>query len=238
MNAIIRVLTRILYPSADAIICVSQGIRDEMRELLGQSNKLSCIYNPLDVDYIQAQMVTPPYHPWFIERNEPVIVSAGRLTRQKDYPTLLHAFALLVSKNPARLIILGQGDDEAALKTLAGDLSIADRVFFAGFQDNPFSWIHASDLYVLSSRWEGLPGTLLEALACSARIVSTDCRTGPAEILESGKWGRLVPVGAPSELALAMAAALEDENPPATEHRADSFRIQYALDGYTRVMKL
>lgn len=211
-------MTRWFYPQADMIVCVSQGIVNEMHDLLHlPADKLHCIYNPVDIDQIQQLMVHTPDHPWLAgsrgARDCPVLLAAGRLTPQKDYPTLLRAMAQLLEIRPARLIILGQGEDEAALKELARKLGIAEHVFFAGFQENPFAWMHAADLYVMSSAWEGLPGTLIEALACRARVVSTDCPTGPAEILANGKWGLLVPVGDSAALAKAMQQTLDHGMP-------------------------
>lgn len=239
VDRIIRGLIRYLYPSADAIVCVSDGIREEMaRDLRLPLGKLHCVYNPLNVDRIHAMMDTPVDHPWLSAREHPVILAAGRLTEQKDYPNLLRAFARMSEKRQARLLILGQGEDEVMLKRLTHELAINDHVEFLGFQPNPFAWMNACDLYVLSSRWEGLPGTLLEALACNARIVSTNCRTGPDEILEGGRWGDLVPVNDPDALATAMENALNDTTPRKGRQRAEAFRPERAAAGYAQVMGL
>lgn len=237
--AIMRVLTQRLYPSADAIVCVSRGVQREMEELLGlPSDKLSTIYNPLDVDRIASSMAEPTGHEWLDRKTMPVVVAVGRLTAQKDYPTLLRAFAALRRCRPARLIVVGEGDDRTRLEALATELSVGAEVAFVGFQRNPFAWMAASDLYVLSSAWEGLPGALLQAMACGARIVSTDCRTGPDEILEDGRWGRLVPVGDYLAMATAMNAALDDASPPDVRKRADAFRPEHAISAYAQVLGL
>lgn len=237
--AIMRVLTQRLYPSADAIVCVSRGVQREMEELLGlPSDKLSTIYNPLDVDRIAGSMAEPTGHEWLDRKTMPVVVAVGRLTAQKDYPTLLRAFAALRRCRPARLIVVGEGDDRTRLEALATELSVGAEVAFVGFQRNPFAWMAASDLYVLSSAWEGLPGALLQAMACGARIVSTDCRTGPDEILEDGRWGRLVPVGDYLAMATAMNAALDDASPPDVRKRADAFRPEHAISAYAQVLGL
>ncbi len=236
--AVVRAFTARLYPRADAIVCVSDGICDEMEQLLGLPRaKLHRIYNPLDVDRIE-RLKTASIADRLPAGDGPLVLAAGRLTAQKDYPNLLSAFTQLVKTRPARLAILGQGEEEAALNALAASLGIADRVFFMGFQDNPFAWMRACDLYVLPSRWEGLPGTLLEALACDARIVSTDCRTGPREILEDGRWGRLVPVDDPAALAQAMLAALDDPQPPCGSQRAVAFRPERAVEHYAQALGL
>lgn len=124
---------------------------------------------------------------------------------------------------PAKLIILGQGEEEEVLHKLSCDLDINEQVDFVDFQNNPYAWMRRCDLYVMSSAWEGFGNVLAEALACGAKVVSTDCRAGPREILEDGKWGRLVPVGDAEALAAAMEAALDDTNPPAASNRAADF---------------
>jgi glycosyltransferase involved in cell wall biosynthesis len=235
ISLVIRRFMRLFYPWADCVVCVSKGIEDEMHRLLGiPKAKLVAIYNPVDVDGIREKAQEPVNHSWLADRTIPVVLAAGRLTRQKDYPTLLSAFARLRVGRNARLIILGQGEEEERLKTLAQELGIAGDVAFAGFQKNPFAWMARCDLYVMSSAWEGLPGTLLEAMACGAKIVSTDCRSGPDEILEGGRWGRLVPVGDAEALARAMAEALDDASPPDVRFRASAFNLDQAVDGYLK----
>lgn len=235
--AVLRILVRRLYPTADAIVCVSEGVRQGMQQMFDlPPDKLHCIYNPLDVDRIRRLMVEPVDHAWIAKPDVPVIVAVGRLTEQKDYPTLLRAFASLTRELPARLAILGEGEDEARLTALANELNISKSVAFLGFQKNPFAWLRACDLYVLSSRWEGLPGVLLEALACDARVVSTDCPSGPREILEAGKWGRLVPVGDPKALAEAMSQTLISTNEPLNSVRTEDFRCELAVDKYERLL--
>lgn len=236
---IFRLLTRRLYPLADAVICVAKGVEDELEQLLGlPAEKLHTVYNPLDLDRIAALKASAPDHCWFGAGQPPVIVAAGRLTAQKDYPTLLRAFQQLRRTRAVRLIVLGKGEEQAALLRLIEELGIGADVDLAGFQDNPFAWMAAADLYVMSSAWEGLPGALLQAMACGTRIVSTDCRTGPAEILEDGRWGRLVPTGDVVALADAMGAALDDPAPPRVLDRARDFGLDQAIDGYARLLAL
>lgn len=236
---LMRVLTSKLYPSADAIVCVSQGVQREMEDLLKlPPEKLTTIYNPLEIDRIASLRDALTGHEWLDQKTAPVIVAVGRLTEQKDYPTLLRAFALLRQDRTAKLIVVGEGEDRTRLETLASELAIAADVEFVGFKQNPFAWMAASDLYVLSSAWEGLPGALLQAMACGARIVSTDCRTGPDEILENGRWGRLVPVGDPGAMAAAMNAALDDVSSPDVRTRAEAFRPEYAIAAYAGILGL
>ncbi|MFP5481622.1 MAG: glycosyltransferase, partial [Alphaproteobacteria bacterium] len=148
----------------------------------------------------------------------------------------LEVKAHLLGQRPARLIILGQGEEEAALRQLIDDLGIAEHVDLVGFQKNPFSWMRRCDLYVMSSAWEGLPGTLIEALACGAKVVSTDCRTGPREILEDGKWGTLVPVGDADALAVAIGDALDADANINPQERTCAFESTGIVTSYSRLL--
>lgn len=231
--AIMRRLVQRFYPRADTIVCISEAMRQQMVELLPDAQeKLHTIYNPLDLDRVRRLMHKPVAHEWLTQRDAPVILAAGRLVPQKDYPTLLEAFAILRRQRPARLIILGEGELEEMLHQRAATLGVAEDVDFVGFQANPFAWMRAADLYVMSSAWEGLPNTLIEALACGVRIVSTDCPTGPREILENGRWGRLVPVGNAEAMAEAMTAALDGPAPASVQERAETFRSSQAVKHY------
>jgi glycosyltransferase involved in cell wall biosynthesis len=145
-----------------------------------------------------------PDHPWFQAGQPPVIIGVGRLTRQKDFPTLIRAFAELRRRSPARLLILGEGEERPRREALAGELGVSDHVALPGFVENAMGCMAGSALFVLSSAWEGLPTVLIEALAAGTRVVSTDCPSGPREILQNGRLGALVPVGDAAALAQAM----------------------------------
>lgn len=234
---IMRRLIQHYYPQADAVVCVSQGIREEMINQLRLAPKiLHPIYNPLDINRIHHMMYEPVEHPWFSKHDVPVVLAVGRLTPAKDYPNLLRAMKLLLQHLSVRLVILGHGEEAEALKHLTAELGIADCVSFIGFQRNPYNWMYACDLYVMSSAWEGLPGALMEALACGAKIVSTDCLTGPAEILEHGKWGRIVPVGDAAALAKAMAMALDDPTSLHSQKRAADFKVEISVHHYLSIL--
>ncbi|QJR06241.1 glycosyltransferase (plasmid) [Sphingobium yanoikuyae] len=234
----VHLLRKFLYKRADKIVCVSKGMQEQIASLVGARPEQICtIYNPLDVEYIKRRSQEPVNSELIGERNVPLIVAAGRLTRAKDYPTLLKAFAIARSRKDMRLLILGEGEERERLERMAQELGIGHDVIFAGFQENPFAWMARCDLYVMSSAWEGLPGALLEAMACGAKIVSTDCRTGPNEILEGGKWGRLVPVGDAPELARAMIEALDDDiRPPNVLSRANDFRLDKSINQYRLIL--
>src|SRR5262249_37227290 len=150
----------------------------------------------------------PLSHPWFAPGSLPVILGVGRLTWQKDFPTLIKAFALVRSRQPARLLILGEGEKRLELETIVKELGLAADVCLPGYVDNPFAYMHRCSAFVLSSASEGLPNSLIEAMACGAPVISTDCASGTAEILENGRYGPLVPVGDVEAMATAISATL------------------------------
>lgn len=200
-------LLRSLYPRADCITFVSHAMRSEFVELLGLApERLETVYNPVSVQRLRKLASDGPGHPWLAHKEGKIVIAAGRLTEQKDFPTLLRAFAKVPQS--VRLIIFGEGPDRANLEALRAELHLQERVSFPGFVANLPAELAASDLFVLSSRWEGLPGVLLEAMALDIPVVATDCPTGPKEILEGGRAGQLVPVGGVEELATAMRSAL------------------------------
>lgn len=228
------------YQQADGIIAVSRGVAEDLVRTLGMpSERVEVVYNPVVGADLFQRMQEPVDHPWFCDRTTPLVVAVGRLARQKDYPTLLRAFARLRRDHPVRLAILGGGKMKVRkrLEDLAESLGLASEVAFLGFQPNPLPYIAQADLLVLSSLWEGLPNVLIEALACGTPVVSTDCPSGPAEILEEGRYGRLVPVGDVEALARAMAEVLDD--PPRREFlqaRARDFDQARAIDTYLSIL--
>ena len=232
-----RFLMRRLYPGADAITVVAQAMRQELMEQVHlDPARVHVIYNPIDLAGIVEQMRQPADHPWFDDAETDVILGVGRLTRQKDFPTLVRAFARLRERRRLRLVILGEGEEREALVSLVSDLGVAADVAFPGFVANPFAYMRRSALFVLSSRWEGLPGALIQAMACATPVVSTDCATGPAEILENGRWGRLVPVGNVDALADAMAATFSDPVHADVARRAADFSVDKAVTHYLKTM--
>lgn len=230
---------RLLYEHADHVVVVCQDTARRFADATGlSSNRLTVIYNPVVTPELTAKAAAPLDHVWFAEGEPPVILSVGRLTRQKDHETLLRAFALLRQRVPARLLILGEGEERPRLETLAGELGIRSAVEFRGFEMNPFAFMARAGLFVLSSRWEGFGNVLVEAMACGVGVVSTDCPSGPAEILQNGAFGRLTAVGDPGALADAMLHTLQ--HPPAPDSlkkRALEFSSQHAVDRYLEVLQ-
>ncbi len=222
------------YRSADAVIAISAGTSQFVRILAGlPAERVTTLRNPVDTEAIAHLAATPAPHPWLAERGVPVVLAVGKLKPQKDYPTLLRAFALACSRRPLRLLVLGEGDLRPELERLVRQLGLDADVAFEGFVANPFAYMARASVLVLASAWEGLSNVLLEALACGCPVVSTDCPSGPREILEGGRYGTLVPVGDPAALAEALLAALHrSADPERLRARARGFSVTAAADGY------
>jgi len=201
---------RLLYPHADAVVAVSKGVADDLgsRALLPPS-LLRVIENPVITSELLSMADEPLDHPWFHDRDRPVIIGAGRLTRQKDFMTLVKAFAHVRKYRSCRLVLLGEGRDRPRIEKLACQLGITGDVDLPGFVKNPYTYMSKSAVFVLSSAWEGSPNVLTEAMALGTPVVATDCPSGPREILENGRFGSLVPIGNPEALAHAILTTLE-----------------------------
>ncbi len=230
---ILLLLMRLFYPLADQVIAVSVVMKSELLSRLRLlPSRVVAIPNPVDFSVLDTQAKETPDHEWFRKRMAPVILAAGRLAPQKGFATLLDAFAQIRQNRDARLIVLGEGAERQDLENRIDLLGLRSSVHLAGFKKNPFAWMGACDLFVLSSKHEGFPNVLVQAMACGARIVSTDCPTGPSEILEGGRWGRLVPVGDAFALASAMGEALDEVSPPPVRDRALHYNVEAVIDVY------
>jgi glycosyltransferase involved in cell wall biosynthesis len=233
-------LVKFLYKRASLIIAPSMGVaRDLESHCSFPEGQVQVIYNPIVSSDLTNLMNEPVEHHWFNSKDERVILSVGRLTKQKDYPTLLQAFKQVVGSVNVRLVILGDGEEKRALQKLTEELCISDRVEFLGFVDNPFKFMRASDLFVLSSAWEGLPGVLIQAMACGCQVISTDCPSGPSEILNDGEYGTLVPVGNSQELASAICQSLSSGHSKYdTASRSLFFSVENSVRNYLSHMSL
>ena len=228
-------LRRIL-PWADGMIVVSPGVGQDLRDRFALEMPTHVIGNPvlpLEVEPLYTAPVVPwPPHPG------PTFLGVGRLNRQKDFTTLIRAFAKVRAVRPARLVILGQGPEGEALRSLAADLDVAQDVVLPGFAAAVHPYYRMADVFVLSSAWEGFGNVLVEAMAAGTPVVSTDCPNGPAYILENNRYGALVPVGDADAMADAMLRALE--TPPAVRAaalaRAADFRIDRIAAAYLDVL--
>ena len=233
-------LARAFYPSAAAVIAVSQGVADDLQRVIGDGRaRVLVIPNPVVTPDLATLAASAPGHPWLQPGGPPVILAAGRLTAQKDYPTLIRAFASLGTRQDLRLIILGEGPERTSLEALIRDLGLGERVALPGFSDNPFAYMARARLFVLSSAWEGLPGVLIQAMACGTPVVSTDCPSGPREILLNGRLGLLTPVGDTAALAGAITATLDRPGDAAARRaRAAEFDLATVTRRYAQVLGL
>lgn len=204
-------LLRYFLPFADAIVTISRGATEDFkRSFPNVSHLVRYVPNAAITPDIAEQAIWPVDHPWFNDPARPVILSVARLAPQKDLGTLLRAFAEVLRSRPARLVVLGEGDERTKLTNLARELGISPFVQFPGDIRPAFSYMAKARVFVLSSAWEGLSMALLEAMACGTPVVSTDCPYGPSEILEGGKWGRLVPPGDWRSLGSAILETLDN----------------------------
>lgn len=226
------------YPDANAIISVSNHVADDLSAVCGlPRDRITTIYNPVVNEQLRSQSMVPLQHPWFAPNSPPVILGVGRLTQQKDFPTLIRAFARLRARRSARLIILGEGKQRSFLEQLVDELDLRPDVELPGFVDNPFQFMANASALALSSEYEGLPGVVIQALACGCPVVSTDCPGGSAEILSDGEYGPLVPVGDDRALCEALEGVLD--NPLERQvliRRAEEFSVDYAAEQYLKVL--
>jgi glycosyltransferase involved in cell wall biosynthesis len=219
------------------IIANSQGAAESLQKHNRLSReKIRVIYNPVVSPELLQLAEQPLAHPWFSDTIYPVVLGIGRLTRQKDFPTLLRAFATARRDHPMRLVIVGDGEERARLCALAQQLGVNQEVLLVGFDPNPYRYMRRASVFVLSSQWEGLPNALIEAMACGAPVVSTDCPSGPREILEDGKWGRLVPVGDSVALAHAILETLARPLLVNPMERAMDFTVEKITEEYLHVL--
>lgn len=234
---IISCLTRWSYPLADGIVAVSEGVAEDLSNTYGiRKEKIRTIYNPVVTPDIFTKALAPVPHPWLAEGSPPVIMAAGRMNRQKDHATLMHAFALVRQQHCARLMILGEGAERPRLEALAREMGIESDVSFPGFATNPFAYMARARVFVLSSTFEGLPNVLIQALALGTPVVSTDCPSGPWEILQGGRFGLLVPVADSSAMAGAILHCLRKPTPIVPADALRPFHLDYATEAYLETL--
>ncbi len=221
------------YPWADEIIAVSKAIADDLaRSTTIPRNRIQVIYNPVINSELARKSKDPVQHNWFRVGEPPVILAVGRLTKQKGFDVLIQAFALMRQTRRARLLILGEGQLRAELEALVDELGLKQDVCLAGFVQNPYPFMAHASLFALSSRWEGLPTVLIEALYLGTPIVATDCTGGTREILNDGEYGRLVPVDAPGALAEAMSLSLDSRPPQPPKESWLPYDSDYVVSRY------
>jgi glycosyltransferase involved in cell wall biosynthesis len=237
-------LMRQNYPAAEVVGAVSKGVAEDLVRSSGIDSKLvRVLYNPVVTDEMQVMADQPVEHPWFRKDAPPVVLNVGRLAEQKDHVTLLRAFAKARATRPLRLVILGAAgsDDKTAerkseLLGLTRDLGVDQDVLLPGFMSNPYAYMAKAAVLVLSSRYEGLPTVLVEAMACGCPVVSTAC-PGSAEILGDGKYGRLSPIGDPDGLAQSIIATLDSEpDECALRQRSSDFSAERSVAHYESIL--
>ncbi len=232
------------YPWANHLVAASQGVADDVAAIIGMDpDQIYVIYNPVVRSDLAEKALEQVDHPWFAQGQPPVLLGVGRLVKQKDFATLVRAFAQVRQQRLCRLVIIGDIDEREAhikpdLEKLINNLNIHREVAFLGFVENPYKYMERAQVFVLSSRYEGFGNVVAEALAVGTSVVSTDCESGPAEILKQGQFGRLVPVGDSTALANAMQEALDD--PPLPEvlrARSHDFTIETIVNQYCEVIQ-
>jgi glycosyltransferase involved in cell wall biosynthesis len=221
-----------IYPRSSVIIAVCKGVKEGLvKDFNVSGDKIKVIYNGLDLNEIRRLAEEPVSHPWFNDKTQPVLISIGRLYKQKGYPYLLRAFSIARKIIPCRLIILGKGEERSSLEQLSSDLGISDSVCFLGFQENPYKFLSRSDVFVLSSLWEGFGYVIVEAMVCGIPVISTKCPSGPDEIISDKLDGILVPPANEGALAEAIISLLRNSELRAElsikgQKRAEYFGIE------------
>ena len=201
-----------LYRTTDQVVSLSDGVKENLvKKYKVKRENIEVIYNPIDLKHIEQEINSgklPKEHEQIFQKGEPVVITAGRLVKQKDHFTLIKAFAETNKKVPSQLVILGEGPLKDELMQLSQTLNVNERVHFLGFQDNPYIYFHKANLFVLTSIHEGFSHVIAEALACGTPVVSTDCKSGPSEVLDKGKYGMLCEVGNVDEISTGMLQTL------------------------------
>jgi glycosyltransferase involved in cell wall biosynthesis len=221
------------YPKADVIAAVSEGVAEDLARV-GRipRNRIQVIHNPIITPDLAKKVREEINHPWFNPGEPPVILSVGRLDPQKDYASLIKSFARVRQSLPARLLILGEGPERDALVSLVRQLGLEQEIVLPGFVSNPYPYMSKSSVFVLSSRWEGLPTVLVEALYCGVPVVATDCPSGPREILRNGQYGTLVPVGDVECMAEAIAAVLRGNGTRPPDASWEPYEVDTVVSQY------
>ncbi|MBE9225009.1 glycosyltransferase [Phormidium sp. LEGE 05292] len=230
-------LTKLLYPLADGILAVSHGVAKDLAHVASLPlEKIEVIYNPVNPEmFVKAK--EPLDHPWFAPGELPVILGVGKLEKQKDFPTLIRAFAKVQQHKPCRLVILGWGPDRPKLEALIQELGLEDVVDLPGHVNNPYMFMARSAVFALSSVWEGLPNVLIEAIALGIPVVSTDCESGPREILAGGKYGYLTPVGDSEALAEGILQVLSGNPKTVDSNWLNQFDAETATQKYLKLFQ-
>jgi glycosyltransferase involved in cell wall biosynthesis len=225
--------SRLALDSADLIVAVSAGVADDLSTQTGIArDKIQVIYNPVIASSLFSDAASDPGHPWFQPGEPPVVLSVGRLEKQKDFPMLVRAFSLVTVRHRARLMILGEGPERDTLERTVSDLGLTEQVALPGAKLNPYPFVSRAAVFALPSQWEGFGVVLVEALALGVPVVSTNCAHGPLEILDEGKLGMLVPVGDYQAMAGALLFALDNPVRRNVSPKLEHFGVRAAAMHY------
>lgn len=229
---------RFLYPRAHVVVAVAEGVARDLMAIAGlPPQKIQVVRNPVVTPRMFRLAEGAVVHPWFLDPSRPVIMGMGRLTRQKDFTTLIRAFARVRSQRPCRLVILGDGRDRRMLTDLAQTLGVGEDVDLPGFVVNPYPFLSRASLFALSSLWEGSPTVLTEAMALGVPVVATDCPSGPREILRDGLYGPLVPRGDAEALARAIVQILgRPQDKAFLQAGAAEYSVERSAERYVEVL--
>jgi glycosyltransferase involved in cell wall biosynthesis len=228
---------KLFYPWAECIVAVSQGVADDLAYTTGlRRDRIRVIYNPIITQELRRKSKENFLHPWFQPGQPPVLLAVGRLTAQKDFPNLIHAFAKVRQNRDARLMILGEGEERPNLDRLVMDFDLENDVCMPGFVENPYPYMLNAAAFILSSKWEGLPTVLVEALYCGNPVIATDCPSGPREILKDGLYGQLIPIGDSERMAQAIESSLDGKTTPAPPISWNPYTLENIVEQYNQAL--
>jgi glycosyltransferase involved in cell wall biosynthesis len=231
------VIAKWFYPWADGIVAVSGGVADDLAQTIKiPRERIQVIYNPIVTQDLFDKSKALLEHPWFKSGEPPVLLAVGRLTEQKAFDVLIRAFAQARKNHRVRLVILGEGEERLRLDALIREYGLEQDISMPGFVPNPYAYMAHAAAFVLSSRWEGLPTVVVEAMALGIPIISTNCPSGPREILQDGKYGTLVPVEDPSALADAISIGLTANVLRPSRESWQPFELECVVDQYINML--
>ena len=241
-SKVIAYFIRFFYRRASAIVAVSERVADDLAAFASlRRDSIRVIYNPFNIHEITQKAKKLPSDDWFINKTIPIVLGVGRLNKQKNFRALVAAVAKLQPLISCRLVLIGEGELEHDLMKWSWECGLTKQTFkIIGFQSNPMSFMKHADVFVLPSLWEGLPGVLIEAMACGTPVVATDCPGGSHEILEGGRFGQLIEPGDSSALSKAIGRVLKADSleRPNVVERAEFFEESKAVDAYLEAMGL
>ncbi|MGD1903049.1 MAG: glycosyltransferase [Geitlerinemataceae cyanobacterium] len=235
-NRFIPLTTRVMHPLADWIVAVSHGVANDLRRYGLERRTIEVIYNPIIDDDLYQRAAAVAEFPWKPDPNYPIVFSCGRFVPHKNFDAIVRAFAKVVRDRPARLVLLGDGVERPKVRQLVAKLGLENCVWMPGFVENVYAYMKRADLFAFASSNEGFGNVLVEAMALGLPVVSTDCPSGPSEVLDRGRYGKLVPVGDIEAMADAIAATLADPPAPTPKAWLDRFTIRTVTNQYAKAV--